>query len=84
MIEGTRSVLRRKIPGQTLRLAVNDEVDVALPVQQHVLAAVAGDQTEAHLLEQRLQQVGRGRGELDEFEAHQAHWVVEQISHEAP
>jgi hypothetical protein len=77
-------VFRREIPSQALRLAVDDEVDVALPVQQHVLAAVSGNKTEAHLLEQRLQQARRRRGELDEFEAHQAHRVVEQISHEAP
>jgi hypothetical protein len=68
-----------KVGGQAARLAVDDEVAVALAVQQHVLAAVAGHQAEAHLLEQRLQHAGRGRRELDEFEAHQAHRVVEQV-----
>ena len=78
---GARPVLGGKVAGQALGLAVDDEVDVALPVQQHVLAAVARDQAEAELLEQRLQHVGRGRRELDELEPHQAHGVVDRIGH---
>jgi hypothetical protein len=75
-------VLGGEVAGQALRLAVDDEVDVALAVQQHVLAAVARHQGEAHLLEQGLQGVGGGCGEFDELEAAQAHGIVKQIGHE--
>jgi hypothetical protein len=78
---GAGPVLGGEIGGQAARLAVDDEVAVALAVQQHVLAAVAGDEGEAHLLEQRLQHAGRRRRELDELEAHQAHGVLEQVRH---
>ena len=78
---GARPVLGGEVAGQAARLAVDDEVDVALAVQHDVLAAVAGDQAEAQLLEQRLQHVRRGRGEFDELESHQAHRVVEEIRH---
>ncbi len=79
---GAGTVLGREVAGQALGLAVHDEVDIALPVQQHVLAAVPGDQGEAHLLEQGLQGVGKGRGEFDELESAQAHGIVKQIGHE--
>ena len=46
-----RAVLGREVAGQALRFAVDDEIDVALAVQQHVLAAVLGHQREAELLE---------------------------------
>ena len=70
---GGGTVLRGEIGRRAARLAVDDEVDAALAVQQHVLAAVLGDEGEAHRLEQGLEGVGGGRGELDEFEPHQAH-----------
>ena len=79
---GAGAVLGGKVAGQAARFAVDDEVDVALAVEQHVLAAVARHQGEAHLLEQGLQGVGGRRGEFHELEAAQAHGVVEQISHE--
>ncbi|MCY1399143.1 hypothetical protein D9M71_141930 [compost metagenome] len=60
---------------------VENQVDAALAVQLHVLGAVRGNMGEAHDLEDRLQGIGGGRGELDEFKAHQAHWVFEDISH---
>lgn len=46
-------VVRRHLrhAGQ-LRLAIDDEVDVALAVQQPVVAATAGDELQAELLEQ--------------------------------
>jgi hypothetical protein len=66
----------------TLGLAVDDEVDVALPVQHHVLAAVPRHQGEAHFLEQGFKHPGHRGRKLDELEAAQAHGVVKQISHE--
>jgi len=78
---GRRAVFGREVRGQAARLAVDDEVDPALAVQQHVLGAVARHQREAQHLEVRLDHVGRGRGELHELEALQAHRVVEQVGH---
>ena len=63
------------------RFVVDDEVDVALPVQRHVLAAVPRDHREAHALEQVAQQVRIGRGVFDELEAVRAHRVVEEVCH---
>ncbi|MNN18932.1 hypothetical protein D3C81_1321520 [compost metagenome] len=70
-----------KVGGVAVRLAVDDEVHLALAVQHHVLGAVLCHQREAHLLEQRLEHVRGGRGEFHEFEAHQLHRVVKQVGH---
>ncbi|SOY73835.1 protein of unknown function (plasmid) [Cupriavidus taiwanensis] len=78
---GARAVLGGKVGGVAVRLAVDDEVDVALAVQHHVLGTVLCHQREAHLFEQRLKQVGGGRGEFHEFEAHQLHRIVKQVGH---
>nr|GFA44530.1 hypothetical protein [Tanacetum cinerariifolium] len=40
-----------------------------------------GDFGEAHYLEHRLKDIGHGRGEFNEFEAHQAHRVFVEIGH---
>jgi light-regulated signal transduction histidine kinase (bacteriophytochrome) len=74
-------VLGGEVAGVALRLAVDDEVDVALAEQDDVLRAVLRDEREAELLEHRLERSRLGRRELDELEAHQAHRVLEQISH---
>src|SRR6185436_10505837 len=42
-----RSVLGGEIPGEALRLAVDDEVDLALPVERDVLRAMIRDPLEA-------------------------------------
>lgn len=81
---GAGPVLGREVTRQALGLAVHDEVDVTLAVEQHVLAAVARHQREAHFLEQGFQGVRGGRCEFHELEAAQAHGVVEQLSHEKP
>ena len=74
---GRGAVLAREVPGKALRLAVDDEVDVALAVERDVLGAVARDFGESQLLEDRLEHAGLRRCELDELEAHQAHRIVE-------
>jgi len=51
------------------RLGVDDEVDIALLVEQHVLVAVPGDRLEAHALEQLAERLGSARRVLDELEA---------------
>ena len=63
--------------GEAVRLGIDDEVDVALAVERDVLALVPGDRGEAHLGEQRAQQLGIGRGIFDEFEAVGAHRIFE-------
>ena len=78
---GAGAVFGGEVAGDAFGFAVDDEVDVALTVQQHVLGTVAGDQRKAHALEYRLQHAGHGRGELDKFKAHQAHRVVKQVGH---
>ena len=72
-----RGAERRRLAG---RLHVEDEVDVALREAQHVLGAVPGDGREAHQLEQPLQPLRLGRGELDELEAVGAERIVEQVA----
>ena len=62
--------------GEAVRLGIDDEVDVALPVQRDVLALVPGDRREAHLGEQAAQQFGIGRGIFDEFEAVGTHRIL--------
>ena len=57
---GRGPVLRREIGGFALGFAIDDEVDVALAVQENVLGPVAGHQLEAQLLEQRFQLLGVG------------------------
>ena len=63
--------------GVAAGLGIDDEVAVALAVQGDVLALVAGDLGEAHLGEQRAQQLDVGRGIFDELEAVGAHRVFE-------
>ncbi len=71
----------RELLAEPARLGVDDEVDVALAVQRHVLAAVARTGGEAHAREQPAQQLGVRRRVLDELESVGAHRVVEQVRH---
>lgn len=70
-----RAMLGRKVGGDAVGFVVKDQVDLALAEQVDVLGTVGRDFGEAHDLEDRLQGARRRRGELDEFKAHQAHWV---------
>ena len=67
------------VPGIFLGVAagfgVDDEVAVGLLVESDVLALVAGDLGEAHLREQRAQQLDIRSGIFDELEAVGAHRV---------
>ena len=69
--------LAAKSLGEAVGLGVDDEIDVALAVEGDVLALVPGDRGEAHLGEQRAQQLGIGRGIFDELEAVGAHRILE-------
>ena len=61
---------------EAVGLGIDDEIDAALAVQQHVFVAVAGDRREAHALEQRAHRGWVRRGIFDEFEAVGTHRVV--------
>jgi hypothetical protein len=64
-----RPVLARETLTEAVRLGIDDEVDIALPVQRDVLAAMPRRDREAEPLEQRAQQLRIRRGVLDELEA---------------
>jgi hypothetical protein len=62
-------------------LGVDDEVDLALAVQRHILGAVACHHRKAQPLEQRTQQLRIRRRIFDELEPVGARRVVVQFSH---
>ncbi len=72
---GGRSVLPREALGEGVRLRVDDEIDVALIVQGHVLRAVSRHHRKAEPFEQRSQQLRVGSRVLDELESVGAHRV---------
>ncbi|MOA34607.1 hypothetical protein D3C78_1559910 [compost metagenome] len=76
-----RPVLGGKIRRDAFRFVVQDQVDVALAVQVHILGTVGRHLGEAHDLEDRFQNARGGRCELDEFKAHQAHRVFKNVGH---
>jgi len=59
--------------GETLRFGVDDEVDVPLAPERHILAAMACDWREAHGREQRAERLRIWRGVLDELEPVRPH-----------
>jgi hypothetical protein len=71
-----RAVLAREALRERILLGVDDEVDLALAVQGHVLVAVARDGGKAHLLEQRAERFRIRRRVLDELETVGPHRVV--------
>jgi hypothetical protein len=64
-----------------LVLPVQQEVDLALLVADHVLALVPPHGREAHALEQLAHAVRIGSRELHKFEAVRAQGVLEKIGH---
>src|SRR6266403_267592 len=76
-----RAVAAGKVLRERARLGVDDEVDVALLVEQHVLVAMAPDRLEAHALEQLAERPGVGHRVLDELEAVGLDRVVPQLGH---
>ena len=57
-------------------LGVDDEVDLSLAIEEHILGAVLRDRREAHLLEQPAERGRVRRRVLDELEAVGAERVV--------
>ena len=64
-----RAVHARERLREGIRLGVDDEVDVPLPIEQHILRPMPRDRREAHLLEQVAKRGRIGRRVLDELEA---------------
>ena len=77
---GRGTVRRAEVGRLTLRLHVEDEVDVALAEPQHVLGAMPRHRLEAHLLEEPFQRLRLRRGELDELEPIGAERIVKQVA----
>ena len=78
---GRRTVLGNKVSRLAFGLAVDDEIDLTLAVQQHIFGAVACHQREAELFEQGPQAFALGRGEFHKFKAAQTHGVVGGCAH---
>ena len=80
---GTRSrrrrPMRRAKAARTNRFPVDDEIDVALAIERHVLGTVAGHGAKSHALEQCRSATDRA-GIFDEFEAVGADRVVPKIA----
>jgi hypothetical protein len=62
--------------GEGVGFGVDDEVDLTLPIQRHVLVPMAGDGDEAHAFEKLAKRNRIGCRVLDELEAVSAHRVV--------
>ncbi|MCY1430948.1 hypothetical protein D9M71_469080 [compost metagenome] len=76
-----RAVFSGEVRSDTFGFIVQDQVDATLAIQVHVLGAVGGHFGETQYLEYRLKYARGRRSQFDELEAHQAHWIVEDISH---
>ncbi len=61
-------MLAREALTEAVRLGVDDEIDIALPMQRDILAAVSGGGGKAQPLEQSTQQHGIFGGVFDELE----------------
>jgi len=70
-------MLGGEVGGRAARLVVDDKIDGALPIQRDVLRSMVGNAPEPHHLERRFEDIGDGRRELDELEAHQPHRIFE-------
>ena len=78
---GAGAVLLGEVGSVALRLCVEDEIDAALAPQRDVLGSVLRHLGEAEHFEHRFQYARLRRGELDEFEAVEAHRVFIKIGH---
>jgi hypothetical protein len=73
-----RSMHARERLREAVGLAVHDEVDAPLAIEQHVLRAVARHGHETQLLEERAQLPRIRRRVFDELEAVGAHGIFER------
>jgi hypothetical protein len=65
--------------GGAVRFLVQDEVDVTLAVQDHLLRAVARDGAKAHALEELRQGLHIAGRVFDELEAVRRHRIFDRI-----
>src|SRR4051794_7733454 len=73
-----RAVCARELLRKAVGFGVDQEIDLTLPIQRDLLAAMARDAHEAETFEQRAELGGIGRGVLDELEAIRPHRVFER------
>ena len=71
-----RTMLTREALCKRILLGIDDEVDLTLAIQGHILVAVPCDGSESHLLEERAECFRFRRGIFDELEAVSRHRVV--------
>ncbi len=76
---GGRPVLTREALRERIGLGVDDEVDVALSMQGHVLGSMARHYRKPEALEQRPQQLRLRRRVFDELEPIRSHGILEKI-----
>ncbi len=65
---------------ETVGLGVDDEIDAALPIEEHVLRAVLRNGRESHLAEEAPERRRIGRRVFDELEAVGAERVVPEVA----
>jgi hypothetical protein len=68
---------------EAVGLGIDDEIDVALPMQSDILAAVFRGGRKTQPLEQGTQQLGIFGGVFDELETIGAEWIV-TVAHAIP
>src|SRR5579864_2228194 len=66
--------------GETLRFGIDDEVDIALAVERHLLGTMASDHGEAHALEEPAERRSIRRRILHEFEPVGPHGIVPEVA----
>ncbi len=71
----------RELLAESLGLGVDDEIDVTLPVQGDVLAAVPRGGRKSHASEQRPQPFRIRSRVLHELESVSSHRIVEFLAH---
>ena len=78
------AVLARKKPCGASRFVVEDEVDLTLTPEIHVLRSVRGHMGKSHGFKDRFDDAFFGSAEFDELESVESDWIFEEIGHFNP
>ncbi|MCY1244815.1 hypothetical protein D9M72_579140 [compost metagenome] len=74
-------MLRREVGRCTAGFAIDDEVYLALSIEQNVFGAMTSHQRKAQRLKNWFQRARHGRSEFHKLESHQPHRVATRLSH---
>ena len=77
-------MLARKKPCCASRFVVEDEVDLTLTPEIHILGSVRGYTGKSHRLKDRFDDAFFGSAEFDELESVESDWIFEEIGHFSP